>query len=226
MRIPARDDPHLTVDITTLFLNRPDSIERIFAPPLDYVVNNLSCSRFNSIESSVFPHTQKPKTLTKDQVQQLLDACSNQRDRLLVWLLYESAMRIGEALALFVEDVDVAENCLHICDRGALENEAEIKTIHTPRTIDVSSDLIDEIVAYVGRAHTADVVTNHLFLKLSGERAKQAMTYEDVDGVATFFPPKSPLRIRCWERLALLALLAVDGICIKHGPALKAGEDA
>ncbi len=125
----------------------------------------------------------QPKTLTKDQVQQLLDACLNQRDRLLVWLLYESAMRIGEALALFVEDVDVAENCLHIYDRGALENEAEIKTIHAPRTIDVSSDLIDEIVAYVGRAHTADVVTNHLFLKLSGERAKQAMTYEDVDSL-------------------------------------------
>jgi site-specific recombinase XerD len=82
----------------------------------------------------------QPKTLTKDQVQKLLDACSNQRDRLLVRLLYESAMRIGEGLALFVEDVDVAENCLHICDRGDLSNEAEIKTIHAPRTIPVSSE--------------------------------------------------------------------------------------
>ena len=126
---------------------------------------------------------QQPKVLTKDQVQTLLDACSNRRDRLLIWLLYESAARIGEILALFVEDVDVAENQIHICDRGELENEAEIKTIHAPRTIDVSSDLIDEIVAYVGRAHTVDVETNHLFLKLSGERAKQAMTYEDVDSL-------------------------------------------
>src|SRR5947207_6370276 len=125
----------------------------------------------------------QPKTLTKDQVQKLLDACSNQRDRLLVRLLYESAMRIGEGLALFVEDVDVAENCLHICDRGTLENEAEIKTVHAPRTIDVSSELIDEIVAYVGWAHTADVETNHLFLKLFGEHAKQPMTYEDVDSL-------------------------------------------
>src|SRR2546426_9446730 len=45
-----------------------------------------------------------PKIVTRDQVQMLLDACTNQRDRLLVWLLYESAMRIGEVLALFVED--------------------------------------------------------------------------------------------------------------------------
>src|SRR5437588_1688670 len=51
-----------------------------------------------------------PKTITKDQVQQLLDACSNRRDHVLVRLLYESAMRIGEALALWVEDINVAEN--------------------------------------------------------------------------------------------------------------------
>jgi len=123
---------------------------------------------------------QRPKTITKDQVQQLLDACCNQRDRLLIRLLYESAIRMGEALALWVEDVDVAENKLHICDRGPLENGAEIKTIHSPRAIDVSADLIDEIVAYVGTAHTAEVETNHLFIKQHGARAGQALTYADV----------------------------------------------
>jgi integrase/recombinase XerD len=117
----------------------------------------------------------RPKTITKGQVQQLLDACGNQRDRLLVRLLYESAIRVGEALALWVQDVDVAENKLHICDRGPLENGAEIKTVHAPRALDVSADLIDEIVAYVGIAHTAEVETNHLFIKRQGTRAGQAV---------------------------------------------------
>jgi integrase/recombinase XerD len=126
---------------------------------------------------------QRPKTITKAQVQDLLDACTNQRDRLLVKLLYETAMRIGEALALWVQDVDVAENRIHICDRGQLENGAEIKTVHAPRSVDVSSDLIDEIVAYVGRAHTAEVETNHLFIKQHGSRSGQALTYEDVDSL-------------------------------------------
>jgi integrase/recombinase XerD len=126
---------------------------------------------------------QRPKTITKDQVKALLDACSNERDRLLVRLLYESAARIGELLALWVEDVDVAENRIHIRDRGALENGAEIKTIHAPRSLDVSSDLIDEIVAYVGRVHTAEVETNHLFIKLYGQRSGQALTYADVDSL-------------------------------------------
>jgi integrase/recombinase XerD len=125
----------------------------------------------------------RPKTITKDQVKLLLDACGNERDRLLVRLLYESAIRVGEALALWVQDVDVAENKLHICDRGPLENGAEIKTVHAPRTLDVSAELIDEIVAYVGIAHTADVETNHLFIKRQGTQAGQALTYADVDSL-------------------------------------------
>src|SRR3989441_4917635 len=126
---------------------------------------------------------QRPKTITKDQVQALLNACANERDRLLVHLLYETAMRVGESLSLFVEDVDVAENRIHIRDRGELPNGAEIKTIHAPRSIDVSSDLIDEIVSYVGWAHTAEVGTNHLFIKLHGQHAGQALTYADVDSL-------------------------------------------
>jgi integrase/recombinase XerD len=125
----------------------------------------------------------RPKTITKDQVADLLGACTNERDRLLVRLLYETAMRVGESLALFVEDVDVAENRIHIRDRGELPNGAEIKTIHAPRSIDVSSDLIDEIVSYVGWAHTAEVETNHLFIKLHGQHAGQALTYADVDSL-------------------------------------------
>ena len=126
---------------------------------------------------------QRPPTITKDQVQELLNACANERDRLLVRLLYETAMRVGESLALFVEDIDVAENRIHLRDRGELSNGAEIKTVHAPRSIDVSSGLIDEIVAYVGQVHTAEVETNHLFIKLHGQRSGQALTYADVDSL-------------------------------------------
>ena len=137
----------------------------------------------------------RPKTIAKDQVQQLLDACMNQRDRLLARLLYESAIRVGEYLALWVEDIGVAENRIYIRDRGPLENDAEIKTVHAQRAIDVSSDLIDEIVAYVGKAHTAEVETNHLFIKLHGKQAGQAMTYPDVDSLFRRLRAKTALDV-------------------------------
>ncbi|HEY4388958.1 MAG TPA: hypothetical protein VGN34_31295 [Ktedonobacteraceae bacterium] len=82
-------------------------------------------------------------------------------------------------LVLFVEDIDVAENRIHIQDRGPLENGAEIKTVHAQRSIDISSDLINELVAYVGKVHTVEIETNHLFLKLHGQRRGHPLTYAD-----------------------------------------------
>ncbi len=154
---------------------------RKYKPFLHHITNGSPVAK--NILKQHEEKRQRPPTITKDQVQEWLTACANKRDRLLVRLLYETAMRVGESLALFVEDIDVAENRIHLRDRGALENGAEIKTVHAPRSIDVSSDLIDEVVAYVGWAHTAEIETNHLFIKLHGQRSGQALTYEDIDSL-------------------------------------------
>ncbi|WP_255398078.1 tyrosine-type recombinase/integrase [Sulfobacillus sp. hq2] len=50
-----------------------------------------------------------PKTLTVDQVQQILAHCRHRRDRFLVALLYETGMRIGQALNLRHADYLVHE---------------------------------------------------------------------------------------------------------------------
>src|SRR6266704_5908970 len=49
---------------------------------------------------SVKPELRLPKTLTKEQVQRLLDACTHTRDRFLLALMYETGMRIGQCLGL------------------------------------------------------------------------------------------------------------------------------
>ena len=53
------------------------------------------------------PHM-RPKVLTPQQVQAILDACEHLRDRLLFALLLDTGVRIGEALGLRHEDLDVA----------------------------------------------------------------------------------------------------------------------
>ncbi len=123
----------------------------------------------------------KPKTLTKAQIEQLLAACGNMRDQLLLQLLYEGGLRIGEALALWLEDVDVARYQLHVRDRGELGNGAEIKTSAAERTIDVSPELIYQIMDYAVVAHTEDIETNHVFLKMRGPRAGQPLSYAEVN---------------------------------------------
>ncbi len=127
------------------------------------------------------PRRGQPKTLSKEQIETLVNACENIRDQLLLKLLYESSLRIGECLALWVEDIDVAGRKIHVRDRGELANGAEIKTPASCRTVDVSDDLINQILDYLVIVHTDDVETNHLFIKLRGPRSGQPLEYADVN---------------------------------------------
>jgi len=123
---------------------------------------------------------QKPKTLSKDKILALQNTCCNKRDQFLIRLLWESSMRIGEALALWLEDFEIDAAKIHIRDRGELSNDAEIKTVHSPRTIDVSIELMNEYMDYIAEYHTDEVDTNHVFVKLSGSNKNQPMEYQDV----------------------------------------------
>ncbi len=127
------------------------------------------------------PRRRQPKTLTKEQVETLVNACENIRDQLLLTLLYESSLRVGECLALWVEDIDVDGRKIHVRDRGPLANDAEIKTPASCRSVDVSDDLINLILDYLVVMHTDEVETNHLFIKLRGPRAWQPLEYADVN---------------------------------------------
>lgn len=123
---------------------------------------------------------QQPKTLSKDQIALIMNACVNMRDLFLIQLLWESSMRIGEALTLWLEDFEIDARKIHIRDRGELSNLAEIKTVCSPRSIDVSEDLINMYFDYIAQFHANEVDTNHVFIKLSGENNGQPLEYADV----------------------------------------------
>lgn len=64
------------------------------------------------------------------------------RDRLLIQTLYETGLRIGELLSLFIEDFVFDHKGGHrikLVDRGELENGAKLKT--SEREIYVSQSL-------------------------------------------------------------------------------------
>jgi integrase/recombinase XerD len=135
------------------------------------------------------------KDAAKEEVRQLREACGNARDRLLVGLLYETAMRIGEALALWLEDIDLAELEVRVRDRGPLENGAEIKTCAAERDLHVSEDLVHEILTYVAQAHTSAVTTNHLFVKQHGVHRGEPLTYADVDALFRRLRRKTRIKV-------------------------------
>lgn len=57
---------------------------------------------------------QRPKTISKEKISIIMDACCNIRDRFHIQLLWESSMRIGEALTLWLEDFEIDARKIHI----------------------------------------------------------------------------------------------------------------
>ena len=125
----------------------------------------------------------KPKTLSKQEIGTLIKACNNLRDKFLLLLLFQTGMRIGEALSLWIEDFDISDMVIDLKDRGELENNAEIKTVSSPRRIDISQDLADMFMEYIAEYHTEEVETNHIFIKVSGANKYKPINYTDVDNL-------------------------------------------
>ena len=135
------------------------------------------------------------RRITKEEAVSLLGACTNIRDYFLLYLLFETGMRIGEALSLWVEDIDLDELKISIKDRGELENLAEIKTVHSPRRLDCTQDLADLFTGYICEMHTCEINTNHIFLKIQGARAGKPMEYADVDNLFRMLRKKTGIRV-------------------------------
>ncbi|WP_081143762.1 tyrosine-type recombinase/integrase [Bacillus cereus] len=127
----------------------------------------------------------KVRILTKEQVQQVLNVTTNIRDTFLIQLLFETGLRIGEVLSLFIEDFifDHAKgHRIRLVDRGELENEAKLKT--GERDIFVSQSLLDLYDDYLYEIiDELDVNTNFVFIKLRGDNTGKPMTYSDVESL-------------------------------------------
>jgi integrase len=125
------------------------------------------------------------QTLTKEQVQQVLVATTNIRDTFLIQLLFETGLRIGEALSLFLEDFKFDHGKGHrirLTDRGELENGAKLKT--GEREIFVSQSLMDLYDDYLyGVIDELKIDTNFVFVKLRGKNAGKPMIYSDVEAL-------------------------------------------
>ncbi|WP_195945795.1 tyrosine-type recombinase/integrase [Paraclostridium bifermentans] len=137
----------------------------------------------------------KPKTLSKEEIGTLIRACINLRDKFLLTLLYETGMRIGEALSLWIEDFDISDMVIDLKDRGELENNAEIKTVSSPRRIDISQNLADIFMEYLAEYHTEEVETNHIFIKLGGSNKYKPMNYTDADNLFRTLKKKTEIYV-------------------------------
>lgn len=124
----------------------------------------------------------KVKILTKEEMQKVYNATTKIRDEFLIKLLFETGLRIGEALSLFIEDIIFDHNKGHrikLVDRGELPNGAMLKT--GEREIHISQELIDLFDDYAyDILDELEIDTNFIFVKLRGANKGKPLEYQDV----------------------------------------------
>ncbi|TWP32357.1 site-specific integrase [Leekyejoonella antrihumi] len=118
-----------------------------------------------------------PRTLTGDEVTALLAGCTRGRDRLLLSVLADTGMRVGEALGLRHEDWDAAECQVRVVPRDN-DNKARTKS-PVPRTIPVSSGLVRLYADYLNSEY-GDLDSDYVFVNLWGGRIGAPLAYPAV----------------------------------------------
>lgn len=118
-----------------------------------------------------------PQVLSPDEVQAILDGCGRLRDRLLFAVLYDTGMRVGEALGLRHNDIAAAEREVTVRRRDNA-NGAHAKS-QTVRTIPVSAELIRLFADYL-HAEYGDLDSDYVFVNLWGRPHGHPLTYAAV----------------------------------------------
>ncbi|MFN6558612.1 MAG: tyrosine-type recombinase/integrase [Nostoc sp. ChiSLP01] len=123
-----------------------------------------------------------PKTLSLEQVNQLVENCNRLRDKFLVCLLHESGIRIGQALGLRHEDIQSWDNLIKIVPRDNNANNARAKT-NSPYDVHVTKELMglysqylqDEFMEILG-----DDLSDYVFVNLWDGKIGYPMAYNNV----------------------------------------------
>ena len=105
-----------------------------------------------------------PGCLTPEQVDNLVKACKSLRDKFLIRLLYETGLRIGEALGLRHEDMVTGKsNEIHVVPRVDNVNHVRAKT-GVERIVHVTKELMQWYSAYLIDEYPEEVDCDFVFV--------------------------------------------------------------
>ncbi|MFN2494635.1 MAG: tyrosine-type recombinase/integrase [Pseudonocardiaceae bacterium] len=152
---------------------RRGSVVGSYRPFLQHVVKGEPRRRTLSLAAPAA----RPQVLTVAQVQAVLDGCVHLRDRLLFALLLDTGVRVGEALGLRHEDVEIAERQVTIMPRDN-DNRARAKGGRS-RTIPASSELMRLYADYLHREYGA-LDSDYVFVNVWAEPRGHLLAYPAV----------------------------------------------
>lgn len=167
-----------------------DRLARMDQPdPQAWVIGNRRLRPARSLPCVKMPRQIK-RPLTDQQVHQMFTALRTYRDRAIAGLMWATGMRVGEVLALKLEDVEWAQGTLLVHGKGNRE-----------RSLPLNKAVAQIVRRYLDlerprRAHTA------MFVVLKGPRRGNPLTYAGVRRLFRYYrgvlrlPQAHPHRFR------------------------------
>jgi integrase/recombinase XerD len=138
---------------------------RRFKGFLDHVAPNTTVKNVLKLKEP----KRKIKVLTHEQIQRVYKACCNQRDELLIAIMYEGGLRASEALSLWIEDFNINEKSIVVRESKTKAGEN--------RKVFVSSETMNLFQDYILDYHSEDVDSNFVFINLRGKRKGEPLQY-------------------------------------------------
>ena len=118
-----------------------------------------------------------PRVFSPAEVQLLLDACTRLRDRLLLCLLHESGMRIGQALGLRQADIRSYDGGIDIVPRS--KSNGALAKCRSPYVVHVSKQAMALYADYLVHEY-GEAVSDFVFVNWWGGRVGSPMQYSTV----------------------------------------------
>lgn len=119
-----------------------------------------------------------PGFLTQEQVKSLIDACSHKRDKFFVDLLYETGMRVGQALGLRHSDIRTWDNEIDIVWRDDNTNGARSKS-KVSNTLHVPKELMSLYTQYLVDEYPVEVGSDYVFVNCWGGEIGRPLQYQN-----------------------------------------------
>lgn len=132
-------------------------------------IGTTSYSTYKTFDGYLRPNKHTARTVTKQELAAILNACSCNRDRLLLLLLEETGLRIGEALGIkYTEDIDFAGRRIFVRYRTNNPNDAHAKNAEE-RCMRISDSTFALLNVYLAENAALFEKTDYLFIVLHGK---------------------------------------------------------
>ena len=140
--------------------------------------------RFRGFKGYLKEEEHTGKTAEKDQIIEILQACTNIRDQLLILMMAETGFRIGEILGIdYIQDIDYDNRLIKVSFRDDNENSARAKNAEY-RKARLSQDTFEILQIYISEYAKLLQHQKYLFINIAGNTAGKPL---QVDAVYSMF---------------------------------------